>query len=107
MGIERGSQEVGLRPERLCVILAEDRRDTHYGSRGEISDRVAQREGSWKSDAYKAYTVNNIEDSRRVSRILGDKRRRVSRQLGERDVWGVIRRESNSNVVKTPRPRYG
>ncbi|CAM9636140.1 unnamed protein product [Sphacelaria rigidula] len=27
---------------------------------GEISDRVAQREGRWKSDAYKAYTVNNI-----------------------------------------------
>ena len=34
--IERGSREVGSRPERLCVLLAEDRRDTHYGSRGEI-----------------------------------------------------------------------
>ena len=42
--IERGSREVGSRPERLCVILAEGRRDIHYGSRGEISDRVAQRE---------------------------------------------------------------
>ena len=66
--IERGSREVGSRPERLCVRLAEDRKDIHYGSRGEISDRVAQRKGRWKSDAYKVYTVNNIEDSRRVSR---------------------------------------
>ena len=104
--IERSSREIGSRPESLCVILAEDRRDIHYGSRGEISDRVAQRQGRWNSDAYKVYTVN-IEDSRRVSRILGDKRRTVSRQPGDGDVWGVTREVANSNVVKTPRPRYG
>ena len=69
--------------------------------------RVAQRQGRWKSDAYKVYTVNNIEDSRRVSRILGDKRRTVSRQPGDGDVWGVTREVANSNAVKTPRPRYG
>ena len=34
--IERSSREVGSRPERLYVILAEDQRDIHYGSRGEI-----------------------------------------------------------------------
>ena len=105
--IERSSREIGSRPESLCVILAEDRRDIYYGSRGEISDRVAQRQGRWNSDAYKVYTVNNIEDSRRVSRILGDKRRTVSRQPGDGDVWGVTREVANSNVVKTPRPRYG
>ena len=59
---------------------------------GEISDRVAQREGRWKSDAYKAYTVNNIKDKGQVSRIVGDKKKRVSRQPGERTVWGSHKR---------------
>ena len=31
---------------------------------------MIQREGRWKSDAYKEYTRNNIDDSRRVSRKL-------------------------------------
>ena len=41
---------------------------TTLAAGGDISERVIQREGRWKSDAYKAYTRNNIEDSRRVSR---------------------------------------
>ena len=59
---------------------------------GKISDRVAQREGRWRSDAYKTYTANNIEDSRQVSRILGDRKRGVSRQPGEGTVWGSYKK---------------
>ena len=40
---------------------------------GEVSERVIRRAWRWKSDSYKPYTVNYMEDSRRVSRILGDK----------------------------------
>lgn len=34
------------------------------------SERVIQRKGRWGSDAYKIYTRNNLEYSRRVSREL-------------------------------------
>ena len=36
----------------------------------DVSERVMQREGKWKSDAYKAYSWFNIQDLRRVSRQL-------------------------------------
>ena len=59
---------------------------------GEVSDRVVQRAGRWKSDAYKRYVVNNLEDSRKVSRILGDRDKGVHRQPGEGTVWGCSRK---------------
>ena len=59
---------------------------------GEVSERVIQRAGRWKSDSYKPYTVNNIEDSRRVSRILGDKDKGVARQPGESTCGVALRR---------------
>ncbi|CAM9754527.1 unnamed protein product [Ectocarpus sp. 12 AP-2014] len=59
---------------------------------GNVSERVIQREGMWKSDAYKPYTVNNTEDSRMVSRILGDKDKGVEQQTGEGTVWGRHKR---------------
>ena len=34
------------------------------------SEHAVQRVGGWRSDAYKAYTRNNVEDSGRVSRKL-------------------------------------
>ena len=55
---------------------------------GEVSDRVVQKAGRWKSDAYKRYVVNNREGSRKVSQILGDKNKGVQRQPGEGTVWG-------------------
>lgn len=64
---------------------------------GDVSERVIQREGRWKSDTYKTYTVNNSEDSRLVSRILGDKDKGVARQPGEGTVWGSRKR------ARTPR----
>jgi len=59
---------------------------------GEVSEMVLQREGRWKSDTYKTYAVNNVEDSRRVSRILGDESKGVSRQPGEGTVWGSLQK---------------
>ena len=55
---------------------------------GDISARVIQREGRWKSDAYKAYTRNNIDDSRRVSRKLVVASGGRERQPGEGTLWG-------------------
>ena len=52
------------------------------------SDRVIQREGWRKSDAYKAYTRNNVEDSRRVSRKLVMASKRKERQPRKTTTWG-------------------
>ena len=80
-------------------------------ARGEVSERVIQRAARWKSDSYKSYTVNNMEDSRRVSRILGDKDKRVARQAGESTVWGSAKKSRGytPTVVATTsgRPRTG
>ena len=43
-------------------------RATMLAAGGDISERVMQREGRWKSDAYKACSRKNIQDSSRVSR---------------------------------------
>ena len=77
---------------------------------GEVSERVIQMAGRWKSDSYKPYTVNNMEDSRRVSRILGDRDKGVTRQPGESTVWGSAKKSRGytPNVATTsPRPRIG
>ena len=54
----------------------------------DVSERVIQREGGWRSDAYKAYTRNTVEDSRNVARKLGVARDGKERQPGEGTVWG-------------------
>ena len=36
----------------------------------DVPERVIQREGRWKSDAYKVYTRNNVEDTGQVSHKL-------------------------------------
>ena len=46
-----------------------------------------QRERRSKSDAYKAFTRNNIEDSRRVSRKLVVASEGKERKSGEGTVW--------------------
>ena len=77
---------------------------------GEVSERVIQRAGRWKSDSYKPYTVNNMEDSRRVSRILGDKDKGVARQPGESTVCGSAKKsQGHTPTVATTsrRPRNG
>lgn len=49
-----------------------------------VSERAIKRAERWKTDAYKPYTVNNTEDSRHVSRLLGDKEKEVKKQPGGR-----------------------
>ena len=61
---------------------------------GEISDRVVQWAGRWKSGAYKGYAVDNREGSRNVSRILGDRSKGVQRRPGEGTVWGSKKRRT-------------
>ena len=76
----------------------------------EVSERVIQRAGGWKSDSYKPYTVNSMEDSRRMSRILGDKDKGVARWPGESTVWGSAKkRQGYTTTVATTsrRPRNG
>ena len=54
----------------------------------DIAERVIQREGRWRSDAYKAYTRYDIEDPTRVSRKLAREKVGRERQPGEGTVWG-------------------
>lgn len=61
---------------------------------GEISDRLLQWAGRWKSGAYKGYAVDNVDDSRNISRVLGDRNRGVQRQPGEGTVWGSKKRRT-------------
>ena len=72
---------------------------------GGDSERVIQRAGRWKSDSYKPYTVNKMEDSRRVSRILGYKDKGVARQPGASTVWGSAKKSRGytPTVARTSR----
>lgn len=78
----RNPQEYALHSLRIGGATA-------LASGGDIAERVIQREGKWRSNAYKPYARNNVEDSRRVSRKLTDGSRIVSRQPGEGTVWGT------------------
>ena len=74
---------------------------------------LMSRHATWPDDAplsshrisgsYKLYTVNNMEDSRRVSRILVDKDKGVARQPGESAVWGSAKKSRGYtlSVAKT------
>ena len=48
-----GGRDVATRPERFCLAFVGNLRNVYHMRRGEISDRVGQREGRWKSGAYK------------------------------------------------------
>ena len=63
---------------------------------------LMSRHATWPDDAplssyrisgsYKLYAVTNMEDSRRMSRILRDKDKEIARQSGERMVWGSAKK---------------
>ena len=59
---------------------------------GEVSERVIQGAGRWKSDSYKPYTVNNMEDLRRVSRILANKNKELQGRRGRARCGVALRR---------------
>ena len=46
---------------------------------GDVSDRVIQKEGRWRSEKYQTYTVYNVEDAKRVSRKLSDEDNGIER----------------------------
>ena len=48
-----------------------------------VSDRVIQRKGRWKSDAYKVYSRSNMEDSGLVSRKLARQESCPQREPGQ------------------------
>ena len=54
----------------------------------DVAERVIQREGRWRSDEYKAYTRNDIEDPTRVSCKLARVMVARERQPREGTVWG-------------------
>ena len=56
---------------------------TTLAAGGDIPERVMQRQGRWKSDAYNAYARKNITDLRRVSRKLVVASEGKERQPGE------------------------
>ena len=82
-------EKSGRNPQEYALHSLRSGGATALASGGDIAERVIQREGKWRSDAYKPYARNNVEDSRRVSQKLTDGSRIVSRQPGEGTVWGT------------------
>ena len=80
--------ESGRNPDGFALHSLRIGGATKLAAGGDISERVIQREGRWRSDAYKVYTRNNIEDSTRVSRKLASAKVAKRRQPGEGTVWG-------------------
>ena len=78
----------GRNPDEFALHSLRIGGATTLAAGGDISERVIQREGRWRSDAYKAYTRNTIEDSGNVSRKLVVARDGKGRQPGEGTVWG-------------------
>ena len=62
---------------------------TTLAAGGEVSQRVIQTEGRWKSsESYKVYTRNNPEDAGIVSRKLAETGKIGQRHPGQRTAWG-------------------
>ena len=78
----------GRNPDEFALHSLRIGGATTLAAGGDISERVIQREGRWKSDAYKAYKRNNIDDTRRVSRNLVVASDGRERQPGEGTMWG-------------------
>ena len=73
---DRNLDEFALHPLRIGGA-------TTLAAGGDISERVMQGDGRCKSDAYKAYSCKNEQDSRRVSRKLVVASEGKGRQPGE------------------------
>ena len=82
--------QAGLDPKRVSLHSLRIGTATVLAAGGEVSERVLQREGRWKSgmDTYKVYTRNNIEDSEVVSRRLIKAGKRSQTQPGQSTRWG-------------------
>lgn len=77
--------ETGGNPEEYALHSMRIGGATALAAGGSVSERVIQREGRWKSDAYKVYTRNNTEDSEKVSsklaQAVGKRGRRPGRSV--------------------------
>ena len=72
--------------------IGEVRARTRLTSRHATSPDDAALSSYRISGSYKPYTVNNMENSPRVSRILGNRDKGIARQPGESTVWGSAKK---------------
>ena len=80
-GAGHDPSEVGLHSLRIGAA-------TTLAAGGDVSQRVIQREGRWKSsESSKVYTRNNPEDAGIVSRKLAETGKIGQRQPGQGTVW--------------------
>ena len=95
-GVGAGGGAVALMVELLSVYpkmpesapLSSYRCSHYAGGRGDVSQRVIQGEGRWKSsESSKVYTRNNPEDAGIVSRKLAETGKKGQRQPGQGTVW--------------------
>ena len=52
------------KPEEYALHALRIESASMLAAEGDVSERVMQREGRWKSDAYKVHTRNNADDAR-------------------------------------------
>ena len=85
----RGDRKSRRRSQRSRPSFVAYRAATTLAARGEVPQRVIQREGRWKSpESSKVYTRNNPEDASIVSRKLAETAKIGERQPGHGSVWG-------------------
>ena len=80
--------ESGRNPDEFALHSLRIGGATTLAAGGNISERVIQREGKWRPDAYKVHTRKNMKDARGVSRKLVVASRVKERQPGEGTAWG-------------------
>ena len=78
----------GRNPDEFALRSLLGRAATTLAAGEDIAERDIEREGRWRSDAYKAYTRNNIEYPTRVSCKLARAKVARERQPGEGTVRG-------------------
>ena len=89
-------EKSGRKPEEYALHSLRIGSASMLAAGGDVSKRVIEREGRWKSDAYKVYTRNNADDARQVSRKLAAGNG-LQRQAGQDTVWGKVSK-SRSNL---------
>ena len=78
----------GCNPDEFALHSLHSGGATTLVARRDISERLIQREGRWKSRVYKAYTCNIIDDWTRVPRKLAVASEGRERQPGEGTLRG-------------------
>ena len=82
-------EKSGRETEEYALHSPRIRSASMLAAGGDVSERVTQREGRWRFDAYKVYTCNNADDARQVSRKLAAGKG-LQRQPGQDTVWGKL-----------------